>query len=66
MNCIKNICSGQYWPGSEIGIGAWVDGKEELVTWTGCNTVENNQCNITMDSDKQVTVKFSKKPRKMR
>jgi hypothetical protein len=66
MNCIKNVCSGQYWPGAEIDIGAWVDGKEAVAIWTGCNTVEDNRCHITMDSDKQVTVKFAKVPKRLR
>ena len=66
MNCIKNICSGQYWPGSEIDIGAWVDGNETAVTWAGCNTIENNRCYITMDSDKTATVKFAKLPKRLR
>ena len=66
MNCIKNVCSGQYWPGAEIDIGAWVDGKEVAVTWTGCNSIEGNRCYITMDSDKNVTAKFAKVPRRLR
>ena len=67
MNCIKNICSGQYWPGSEIDIGAWVDGKEVLVTWTGCDAIDSySSCHITMDSDKNVTAKFTRAPRRKR
>lgn len=66
MNCKKNICSGQYWPGSEINIDAWVDGKEAVATWTGCNAIEDNRCQITMDSDKNVTVKFTRAPRRRR
>ena len=66
MNCIKNVCSGQYWPGAEIDIGAWVDGKEVAVTWTGCNSIEGNRCYITMDSDKNVTAKFAKVPKRLR
>jgi hypothetical protein len=67
MNCIKNICSGQHWPGSEIDIGAWVDGKEVAVTWTGCDAIDGySSCHITMDSDKNLTVKFAKVPKKSR
>ena len=67
MNCIKNICSGQYWPGSEIDIGAGVDGKEVVVTWTGCDAIDSySSCHITMDSDKNVTAKFKRAPRRKR
>jgi len=57
MNCIKNICSGQYWPGSEIDIGAWVDGNEVTATWVGCDTVICNDCHIAMDSKEPIDSK---------
>jgi hypothetical protein len=67
MNCVKNICSGQYWPGSEIDIGAHVDGKEVFVTWTGCDAMDGyGSCHITMDYDKNVTAKFAKVPKRSR
>ena len=57
MNCIKNICSGQYWPGSEIDIGAWVDGNEATATWVGCDTVIGKDCHIAMDSKEPIDSK---------
>ena len=61
MSAVVNIGLGQ-----RFDIGAWVDGKEVAVTWTGCNSIEGNRCYITMDSDKNVTAKFAKVPRRLR
>jgi hypothetical protein len=45
---------GQYWPGSEIDIGAWVDGNEVTATWAVCDTVIYNDCHIAMDSKEPI------------
>ena len=69
IKCKRNICTGQYLPGSEVSVSAGVNGNQGngiAVTLTGCDTVVGNDCHITMDSDKNVTVKFtklSKRPR---
>jgi hypothetical protein len=69
INCKKKACTGQYLPGSEVSINAWVDGgygNGIAVSWTGCDTVVGNDCHITMDSDKNVTAKFARAPRRER
>lgn len=67
MNCIKNICNGMYLPGSEVSISGSVDGDGRPVTWTGCDTIDdNNSCYITMSSDKNVTAKFARTLRRKR
>lgn len=69
INCKKKACTGQYLPGSEVSISAWVDGSYGdgiAVTLTGCDTVVGNDCHITMDSDKNVTAKFVRVPKKLR
>jgi len=69
INCKKKACTGQYLPGSEVSISAWVDGSYGdgiVVSWSGCDTSRENTCNVNMGTNKNVTAKFtklSKRPR---
>ena len=69
IKCKKNVCTGQYLPGSEVSINAWVDGSygnRIAVSWTGCDTMNDNVCNVAMDNDRNVTAKFTKVPKRLR
>ena len=66
VKCEKNVCKGQYLPGSEVSITGSVDGEGVPITWTGCDAVVGNDCHLTMDSDKNVTAKFAKVPKRLR
>jgi hypothetical protein len=66
IKCKRNTCIGQYFPRSEIPITGSVDGEGVPITWTGCDAVVGNDCHLTMDSDKNVTAKFARAPRRER
>jgi uncharacterized repeat protein (TIGR02543 family) len=63
-SCKRNSC--KYIAGSVVSITAIPDDKAVFEGWTGCDTVMDNVCNVTMDGDKTVTAKFSKVPKKSR
>ena len=64
VGCKRNSC--KYIAGSGVTITAIPDDKAVFEGWTGCDTVMDNVCNVTMDGDKTVTAKFSKVPKKSR
>ena len=64
FSCKRNSC--KYIAGSGVTITANPDDKAAFEGWTGCDTVMDNVCNVTMDGDKTVTAKFSKVPKKSR
>jgi hypothetical protein len=43
-----------------------LNGEGVPITWTGCDAVVGNDCHLTMDSDKNVTAKFARAPRRER
>jgi hypothetical protein len=63
VECKKNSCKEKYIAGSEVAISAYVDGvKAVFDSWTGCDTVTDSICYVTMDADKKVTANFARTP----
>ena len=61
--CIKNKCTGKYLLGEVVSISASPGDNGMVGSWTGCDTVTNDICSITMDGDREVTVKFVRVPK---
>lgn len=57
--CKRNT-SCKHIAGSEVAITAIPDDKAAFESWTGCDTVTDNVCYVTMDKDKKITAKFTK------
>jgi len=58
LACNGDICSGTYSYNTQVVITA-TPGEGSIVAWTGCNSTNGNQCTVTMNIDKNVTVTFS-------
>jgi hypothetical protein len=66
LECKKNKCINQYIRGSAVSITAYPDSETVLGSWTGCDTVTDNVCNVTMEGDREVTAKLVRVPKKSR
>lgn len=67
VRCTKKTCTSKYLLGSEISLTAYTeDNRTALDSWTGCDSVVDNVCNVTMNMNKKVTAKFVGVPKKSR
>ncbi|MCP4396915.1 MAG: PEP-CTERM sorting domain-containing protein [bacterium] len=51
-------CSEVYAPGTQVTLTATEDAGSVFDGWTGCDSVADNQCTVTMDTAKTVTAAF--------
>lgn len=64
MACVSGTtCNPLTFPyGSNQTLSATADTDSTFASWSGCTTVTGATCNLTMDSDKNVTVNFTAAP----
>lgn len=63
FTCIENLCEGEYLSGTTITITAHAAPGFVLEEWTGCDSVINQSCIITLNHDMTATVTFLPPPR---
>lgn len=63
LTCIENFCEGEYLTGTTITITAHASPGFVLEEWTGCDSVINQSCIITLNHDMTSTVTFLPPPR---
>jgi hypothetical protein len=49
--------------GTRVLLTAEADPGSIFTSWSGCDSSNNNQCSVTMTTDKSVTVTFTKQPK---
>ncbi len=61
-------CEGDFANGTEVVLTAVSDSgpAETNVDWNGCDSIDHNECTVTVDDDSTVTVAFLRTPRGVR
>ena len=59
LSCIDNTCTGIYPSGQTVWVAAWAASGSTLTGWTGCDSVNGNNCAVTMSADRSVTATFA-------
>jgi hypothetical protein len=54
-----NLCKSKYEAGTQVTLTATDNINSKFDTWTGCDSVNGNDCIITMNKKKTVTAKFT-------
>jgi hypothetical protein len=57
INC-GAICSGRYVSATVVTLSATPDSGYSLTSWSGCDSTNGNQCTVTMNAPRNVTVTF--------
>jgi DNA-binding beta-propeller fold protein YncE len=55
-------CAADFLPDTEVTLTAAPDPGSALDAWDGCDSVNGNQCTVTMDAAKTITATFAAKP----
>jgi YVTN family beta-propeller protein len=58
INCPAISCSHGYTSGTGVILSATAASGYTLSSWSGCDSVVNSQCNLTMSANKTVTANF--------
>jgi hypothetical protein len=59
LSCIGNICSGTYGFGTTITVTASTDAESHFNGWSGCDSVNNNLCIVSVTGNKLITATFT-------
>jgi hypothetical protein len=63
LTCSGNTCTGTYPGGASVTITATAANKSFFNGWTGCDSVSDNLCTVSMTADKKVTAAFTLPPK---
>ena len=63
LTCNKEFCDGEYLTGATITVTAQASPGFVLEDWTGCDSVIDQSCIITLTNDKTATATFLLPPR---
>ena len=55
-----SICEELYAPGTEVALAATATGNSKFGFWSGCDSVLENLCIVTMNAEKSAVVTFTK------
>ena len=58
INC-GSVCSSQFENGAVVNLFATSDDNSLFTSWTGCDSVNGNQCTVTVSSAKNVSAAFT-------
>src|SRR5439155_102448 len=58
INC-GSTCSATYTDGTMVALTAAADVNSSFTSWSGCDSVSGNICNVTMNATRSVTATFT-------
>lgn len=61
INC-GSTCRAYYPSGISVALTATPDDGSVFMSWSGCNSISNSICNVTMNDSKKVTANFQTAP----
>jgi uncharacterized delta-60 repeat protein len=59
LTCTGSSCTGSYTPGTAVTLTATAEYASTFTSWTGCDSVINNICTVTMNTNKAVSATFT-------